>query len=389
MINATQLNYSPDKFVDREEELTELEQRARALLEGRNGHGVLIFIGERGVGKTWLRAHWREQLRRQKVPMVWIDLREYTGKDPTWAVADIIRKVSTATKGPDEGLGADLAEMSRNLFAHLRKTLLQEKGFILFIDHVYESEWAMLPLLEDYLLAPLSVEPRVLIALAGRGRLYPWKTPELGVKANLIEVKPFSDLRFTQWQLERQAPQAVGEAPEIHTITRGNPLANYLLALRGVNTGLDWSLEGLLATIPEDHRRKVREYVEALCVLRDFDEERIPAMLAIYYDDPSYQNWMYAQARRIREELVRWALAHWDTEKRSYVLDRIIRDIAEQFLRQQRPDKWEALQKAAFNLYTRWTQEYPRTRERWQQEAKYHQQQLQMTPDQSPVEKRD
>ncbi len=378
MLDTTPLNYSPDNFVDREQELEELERMSRALLEGSNGHGVLIFTGERGVGKTWLRSHWHELLRRQQAPLLWIDLKEYRGKDPNWAVADIIRKVSVATGGPEKRLGADLAEMSRNLFAHLRKTLSGKKGLILFIDHVYESEWALLPPLEDYLLAPLSLEPRVLIVLAGRGRLYPWKTPELGIKARMMEIKPFPEPYITAQQLERQVPRAARDAPEIHNITGGNPLANYFLAIHGVDVGLGQALEGLLVTVPEEHRRRAREYVEALCVLRDFDEERIPPMLAVYYDNPSYRDWTYAQARQVREELIRWALAHWDAERRAYVLDRIIRDLAERFLRQQRPDKWKALQEAALNLYTGWVREYPRTRERWQQEADHHQQQLQL-----------
>lgn len=385
-MNLSLPEYSPDKFVDRETELERLQKRVRALIEGRNGHGVIIFTGERGVGKTWLRAHWQEQLRQEqeKVLVIWVDLKKYVGKDAAWTVEDILRQVSKRTEGPDKLLGLDLAEISRNVLKHLREKVLRKQGLILFVDHVYESEWALLPILEDYLLAPLAAEPRVLIVLAGRGRLYPWKTLELGVRADMVELSPF-DEKFTKEQLERQVREPRLEASAIHSITEGNPMANYLLAFYGVPEGLDQALEGVLEPVPPEYRQKVREYLEALCVLQDFDEERISTMLAVYYHDPSYRNWTYAQARRVREELIRWAFARWDDQKRAYVLDRITRKLAEQFLCHQKPGIWRALHEEAWNLYTQWSNRYPNTRERWEEEARYHQQQLQTWGDKCPV----
>jgi len=368
------LSYSPSLFVNREQELQILEERVQALKEGRDGHGVLILLGERGVGKTWLRAHFEHQLSQERVPVVRLDLKEYAGKDPAWAVADILQRVSAETGGPRERLGADLAEMSRTVFRHLQK-FLQQQPLVVIVDHVYESDWALLPLLEDYLLGPLAAERRVLLLLTGRGRLYPWKNPELSTLADPLgkpELKPFDPL-LTKEQLQHQAPLQAHRADEIYALTGGNPLGNYLVAVYG----LDQAVEGLLEPVPEEQRRTVREYLEALCVLRAFDEERIPNMLAAYYGDASYRQWTYARSRRVREELIRWGLARWDAEQRGYVMDRIVRQLIERYLQTQKPELWCRLHQTAYELYQQWASHYPATRERWLEEAEYHRQRLQ------------
>ncbi|MBC7226172.1 MAG: hypothetical protein H5T61_02945 [Thermoflexales bacterium] len=359
--------YSPDKFVNREEELSRLDR----ILESGEKRAV-IFRGERGVGKSWLPAHWEWQLRRRKdLQVLRLDLKEYRGREPGWATADIIRRVSEKIGGPGERLGTDLAEMSRTLLQHVRKI---RKTLILILDHVYESDWTLLALLEEYLLAPLISEPRVFIVLTGRGRWYPWRTPDLTIRAEPVIVKPLPSEEETRQQLERQAQQGLPQAGKIHRMTGGNPLANYLLAAEPQPTQVsDAVIEELLEPVPEEHRQKIREYLEALCVLRAFDEDRIPEMMAAYTGDRSYREWTYAQARQVRDELIRWALAQWDVDERAYVLDRIVRQLVELHLQQNHPDKWEALHQAARDLYERWAKEFPSTATRWEGERSYHQ----------------
>lgn len=359
--------YSPDRFVDREEEL----KRLNRILESGEKRAV-VFRGERGIGKSWLPAHWEWQLRHRKdLQVLRLDLKEYRGKEPGWATADIIRRVSERACGPGERLGADLAEMSRTLLEHIRKL---RKTLVLILDHVYESDWTLLALLEEYLLAPLISEPRVFIVLTGRGRWYPWRTPDLTLRAEPVVLKPLPSEEETRKQLEKQAQQGLPLAGKIHQLTGGNPLANYLLAAESQPAQVsDAVIEGLLEPVPEEHRRKVREYLEALCVLRAFDEDRIPEMLAAYTGDNSYREWTYAQARQVRDELIRWALATWDVDKRAYVLDRIVRQLVELHLRKNHPDKWSSLHQAALSLYDRWAKEFPSTATRWEEEKSYHQ----------------
>lgn len=379
MVNLQLPEYAPDRFVNREEEVEKVVQKVRTLTEGKTVEKrTVVFVGERGVGKSWLLDHLQTVLPRQfrNILVIRLDLREYEGKDPAWAVADMIQRVSVETGGPSERLGPDLAAMSRRLIEHLRG-VLRESILLLLTDHVHESSWNLLPVLEDYLLGPLAAEPYVVIVMTGRGRLYPWKTPDLRLKAEFADLQPFQQIEKTKAQLERQARQALPNAQEIHRLSHGNPLANYLLGALGLQEGLDRVVEAILEPVLPERRRQVREYLEALCVLNAFDEERIPDMLATYYSDDTYRQWTYAQARQVREELVRWAFARWNADAGGYTLDPVVRSLVEEYLKKAQPERWRDLQRAAWDLYTRWAREFTRTRERWEKEAAYHHHSLQ------------
>ncbi len=378
-------DYSPDKFVDRDTEIELVMERARKLAEGEaSDRRTIIFTGERGTGKSWLLAHLEEEINALPGMQTFsFSLGRYADWEPVLAVADILKSLDNQLEEGGEALGATLAEMSRNLMEEVRQTLDQE-ALALLVDHVYESDWKLLAALEDYLLGPLAVEPRVLVVMAGRGRAYPWKTPELRLKAQPKNLEPFSKEEYTTEQLKRQQNKAADRAKEIHKLSGGNPLANYFLATKDDPAdALDQVVEGMLETVPDRERRKVRDYLEALCVLRAFDEERIPTMLAAYYGDESYKDWSYARARQVREELVKWAFAHWDADKGGYVLDELTRKLLERYLKTAKHEIWERLQKAASDLYEEWAEEYTRTRDRWQNEESYHSQRLQSEPGRS------
>ena len=378
------LEYSPKKFVNRSQEIELVMKQVHALLRGgRPDVRTIIFTGERGTGKSWLLAHLQkaELGALSGVRTFEFNLQKYADWDPILAVADILKQLDAAIGKRNTKLGITLADMSRNFMQDVRQSLGRQV-LVLLVDHVYESDWKLLAALEDYLLGPLAVEPRALIVMAGRGRAYPWKTPELRLKAEFVDLEPFPDVALTTEQLERQQKRAVPRALEIHDLSGGNPLANYLLATyRDTGTALDKVIDGMLETVPDEQRRQVRDYLEALCVLRSFDEERIPAMLAAYYDDVTYGEWSYAQARRVRETLVKWAFTHWDAGKGGYVLDELTRKLLERYLKTDpQRKKWGRLQRAASELYKEWAHDYPRTRKRWQREAQYHVQYLLPTP---------
>ena len=375
--------YSPKKFVNRRQEIDLVMKQVHALLQReRPDTRTIIFTGERGTGKSWLLAHLRKKELGALSGLLTFEfnLQEYDDWGPILAVADILRRLDDAIGKRNSELGITLADKSRNLMQDVRQSL-EKHVLVLLVDHVYESDWKLLAALEDYVLGPLAVEPRTLIVMAGRGRAYPWKTPELRLKARFKKLEPFSEEQFTKKQLEKQQKKALSRAEKIHQISGGNPLANYLLATyEDTATALDKVIDGMLETVPDEQRHRVRDYLEALCVLRSFDEERIPTMLAAYYKDDTYRNWPYAQSRRVRETLVKWAFARWDADKGGYVLDELTRKLLERYLETAQPDRWERLQRAASQLYEEWAHDYPRTRARWQREVQYHAQYLPTPP---------
>ncbi|GAB4534963.1 MAG: hypothetical protein Kow0063_18630 [Anaerolineae bacterium] len=368
-------DYSPDKFVDREEETNKVMEKVDALVQGLAlDRRTIVFTGERGTGKSWLLAHLRDRMKeRGGITAFLLNLDDYAAEDPLLAVMGVLKKFASDVLGRQPVTGVTLAEVSRALIPEVHRTL-KTRPLAVLVDSAYESDWKMLAVLEDYFLGPLAVEPEVLVVMTGRGRPYPWKTPELRLKAEFEDLRPFEKPETTTQQLQRQKPEAVPKAEEIHQRSGGNPLANFLLASSYENLAqaLDQVIKGLLETVPADQRDPVRRYLEALCVLRTFDEERIPAMLAAYYKDPTYRTQPFAQSRRVREAIVRWAFARWDETQGGYVIDEVIRTFVEHYLREDKTSRWQALHCAAYRLYERWAADYPQSRERWQQEVDYH-----------------
>ncbi|HID63037.1 MAG TPA: hypothetical protein EYP49_09900, partial [Anaerolineae bacterium] len=117
--------YAPDRFVNREEEENFLMGKVEDLITGRPVEKrAITFIGERGIGKTWLLAHLKTLLSGLAgVIVLLLGLKDYGGIEPPSAVARIIREVNRATGGSDGELGVELPEMSRKLMERLKEVL--------------------------------------------------------------------------------------------------------------------------------------------------------------------------------------------------------------------------------------------------------------------------
>lgn len=368
--------YSPDKFVNRESETDKIIELIENIFVPKPSNRVVNILGERGTGKSWLLWHIQEKIRNiDKIKVYRLDLMkvEYNKAEPVLGTLDILNSfIRDLVPDRKAGtLGTTPAEMSRHSI-EIIQTLLKEKVLVLLLDHVYESDWKLLGNLEDYWLGPLAVEQRTFIILAGRGRVYPWKTPELRLGAEFIDLEPF-DEHYTAKQLKQISNEAAKRLSQILDLSGGNPLGNYLL---GTNQDMERALgiliEATLENVPQDQRLRIREYLEALCVLRSFDEERIPKMLAAYYNDPMIERWGYSQARQVRDELVQATFANWNEEMGGFEIDKLVKRIFEYYLKMFKRNKWEALQRTALKLYEAWTTKYERTKDYWQKEVEYH-----------------
>lgn len=364
--------YEPGKFVDREEELDIIESKVAALERGQPvAQRTVVFTGERGTGKSWLLSEVEHRLRSQgNVYVLRVDLGPYRAwGDPALAAMDILRRSSQATGGPEKGLGQTVSEISQRVMEHIGQLT---KPFVLLVDQVHESDWDFLRVLEDYVLGPLAANPQVLLVLAGRGRPYPWRTPELRLFAEFHDLEPFGEEDTTKKQLERQKKEASHRARRIHQLSGGNPLVNWLLALcEDEKEALRVAVAGLLQPVPWEERSKVQEYIEALCVLRSFDELRIPNMLSAYYGDDSYLKWSYRESRTVRDALRQWFYARWEPQK-GYVIDEPTRNIVENYLLVSREERWRVLHCAALRVYEKWLKIYPDGEATWQDELAYH-----------------
>jgi hypothetical protein len=376
------LSYDHDKFVDRTDEVKLVLDKAQQLVKGPvQDKRVVIFHGARGSGKSWLLQEIAYQLKANSASpcCVYIDLPSALEDNPpsdddTFLSKIIAQIYGSLTQATEAVMSDDLtpAEWARLLSETLARP---ERALVVLFDHVDESASSLLELLEDRCLSPLAVAVNVLIVLAGRGKEYIWKGPELRLKSEERDLLYF-DLAWTREQLQRQVPQPAPTAEEIQPLSAGYPWSNYILSTNFANQldALNQCVVFLLANLnlyPE-----ALEHLEALCTLRVFSDEMITAMLAAYFDDLSYREWPYPQYRSVRQNLIRTTLVKWDGDQGGYIIDAALRHVLEHQLYLRDRVTWERLHIAACDLFRIWMADYPRTVERWREEITYHENKL-------------
>lgn len=397
--------YDEQYFVDRKEEKDLVLDKARQLLKGETvQRRTTAFYGPRGSGKSWLICRLHQTLQDEEefegVTSLYLVLGRpnttqeqitcyYTlqGFDNTTeqhpeTVKEILEWVCDQLGNPITAEGLD--EASAQIVERF-----QQMGcpLVILVDGVDEVHPSFLEPFEAYLLAPLVKEPEVLLILGGRtrdprpGGGYTWKMPEIKLYSDEHHLLPF-DEEWTRKQLDRLSenyPIVPEAAFETREAGGGYPFSNVVLAQHLAGIPPQWrnkgaALQECASTLLETVDKKLREYFWALCVLRGFDEDRMPALLATWFEDDE-SAWDYQRCRRIREDMVATRLARWERE-RGYVMDEAVRKPLENALKENQPQRWEALHEAAHKLYTEWVNRYPSAKGRWQPEADYHAKQL-------------
>ncbi len=330
------LPFDPAKFVDREEPLGLVLEKAGRIADGFSvERRVVIFHGERGAGKTWLLQGLEHRLHR--------------GFSSSFVPHRVTLK---------EGIEVEAFESE----------IPRQRPLILLLDDVNEMSESLLKRLQDRVLAPLVQEDDVLIVLTERGRPHYWTAPEFREKADEFDLEPFEP-DDTETQIEIQVPRAATKAPIVAARTGGYPWANYVLAryLPDEESGLERCVELFLQDVDE----ALWPYFRVLSILQAFDETRMRCILPVYPLFAS-ETWNYRACRDKRKALVDTTLAEWQEGKRGYVLDDPLRLVLEALLLRRNLCQWQVLHCAAYRLYKRWSETYEQSRGWWIQEAKYH-----------------
>jgi hypothetical protein len=402
------LPYDAEKFVgDQRIELVDMVvRRIRNCCQGEplSEPRLLAFTGEVGIGKTWLLTHMYYELNKKKkewapadcffVHRIELRNRNETDEDfdPTYEVIQLLRQLAQDLLG--EAAAGQIEEsslpgLSQKVISDLRD-LLQDHVLVLLLDAVYEADYDLLELFEDYLLGPLALEPNVLIVMASRGQRYAWTTPQLVRGSDLVELRPFSAEEVAD-QVAAYGAEAKRHISRIYEIGQGVPLATYCLAhdlgiLRdGQPSDLENTLDQFLSPVHPDQRPQVKANIRALCVLNAFDDDRIMVMMPKYRQlveqAPPTESLSFAESVTIRRQLVREALARYVLEDGAYVLDGFVRKLAEETLKRLDPDQaiWRSLHETAAALYANWQEKYSAEKERWAAEKAYHELQLEQS----------
>jgi hypothetical protein len=367
------LPYDHEKFVNRHEELRLIVDRAKRLASSSLEPRVIVFRGARGSGKSWLLHEIEHQLKQPPlvVPIL-VELTVFSALPPDDAVRRVIYGILGEMRQKNiSGFANEREDERLNILTSVLIDAIHacEGICVILVDGVDESSNELLTKLEDHCLSPLAVEPNVLIVLAGRGREYIWKSSEFRLKSEEHDLSPFDPIQTLE-QLRKQAPQAAQYADEIYELSSGVPWSNYLLRTLPASKAdaLQRTKDVLLGS---ETRLLARPYLEALSVLRAFDENRMPVMFAAYFQQPA-TNWTYADCRNIRSQLTELRLAWWDRDEGEFTLDPAIRSVIENALHESDKPKWVVLHCTAYCLYRGWAKRYDRTRNRWRAEMTYH-----------------
>lgn len=388
---AARQTYTESHFVGREVLVDEYLKRAERLCNGeslRPEERVTVFTGEVGIGKSWLLHHLNTQFAQafdNQLLLHWFDLPNQSKLPADYDTTRVLIQTLLAFASNILGVAETqrittiaLPELSRQIIEGVRRQL-QKQALVIFLDEIYETERSFLELFEEHLLGRLAIEPKVLIMMAGRGRIFPWATPELRFETTIGKLKPFTDDE-TYDQLKVQRSITERQAAEINRVSGGIPLVNYLL---NQNVSLNEIIHRILKPISGEEYAQLRQSLEAICILCFFDDDRIQRLIPAYQaasiqqaDSP--KTLTHSESVKIRRKLVHAALAQYDKEQSAYVLDEHLRRLLDTYLsEEERRGLWCHLQQTAFTLYEEWHAKYTHNQTHWQAGMDYHQGKLQ------------
>ncbi len=366
------LSYNPAYFVNREEETRLVRETAQSLAQnGSLKERAFIFTGQRGSGKTWLLHHLKDMLKEEfekKARVVLIDLSKWSDLSAPEAfvcevMSDFTQQIEAQARlmNDEEKESVPLDQWAEWLVHDVRQIAEQGRFLVLLLDSVYEAEWNHLSTLEDDFLGPLVVEPNVLVMMAGRGKPFPWRLPELWLYGKPQELEPFDD----ESQIREMLHKMEGEeekAAQIHQLSDGYPYVAWMLSQRDATEYQIAMAEALDYMLPPEIV-DLRDKLDTMCVLRAFDEDRIETLLSCNH----------SEAAEILNRLAEPKLTWYEQARRGYVLDDAIRYVLEQLLKIKNPQQWQQLHEQAQSLYEDWSREWG---EEWKAEAQYHSQVL-------------
>lgn len=366
--------YQPGSFVNRAAEVNLIIARAVEVLNNQPvDQRTFLVRGEMGVGKTWLLAEAYHRLHPQPgFCCMTLNLSAYTSDSYHAMLMHILEYVARNLElDVHQADNEQLSSLSDRIMEHV-KHLLTTQVLVIFVDEIDQVEDDPLRSLELHLLAPIIRLPRTMLVIAERhGRERTGFLTGQKLRTHYINLLPFATVAETQAQLDH-LPATLLDATRVHAHSQGNPLVNYILAMKNdVGPALDSAIASVLP-----YGAAVRARVETLSILRSFDVERLRHLLATYHCDESYLKQGRRQMRLYIEELVVIGLAWWANDAGAYVFSESMRQLVNDYLRVTQPDAWRALHSKAHALYKEWAQVYPNSQERWLSEADHHRAQL-------------
>lgn len=362
--------YSPDKFVNRDDELRRVETRIAQVRNGAAIQPLINFWGMPGIGKSWLLKHIHHIYTHQSdgvYPLYYDFEPQLEGSSPP-SLSDVIRKLA-------EQLPANLQDEQINDPASFKRavsSLLPEQVPLILFDTTEKLPDENLHELEKQLLEPLLKSDKVIIVVAGRQKIARWRRVEVRRRVTPAVdtlLGAFHTAAFKQ-QLSQQSPAMIEEITNlIYAKTAGTPWLVHLIIERIADldgeineksvTAIILSVlaayeqDEILSTITDE---TLRIYFDAVLPLRFYRIETLREMLEAQAERPSdLSDVTLLQGLR---ELDREADFVWWSDRGEYTTDPTVRAVIEQRLLIDNREKFIGQHKQAITLYKNRAEEF-------------------------------
>lgn len=378
-------SYKPDLFVNREDMIALVIQKAIELAGGKSVRNRIDFFrGPQGSGKTWLLRQLAETIlpALYGVRPVYINLEVLQAIPPEEALKEIMVEIIQTCFGAEseemDWLIASAEFLPEAQWKQFLTERLPRKNIILILclDHVSETATERLQYLEKALLVPFALRSDTYLIMTGRGAYYNWESTEFRLNIDYHDLKPFT-LPHTREQLEKVGfDSSLGNAEKILADSTGYPGLNYLLAQSG-------EPQEIVAQAVENNLSRLspgnRERLEALSIPRTFTDELLPRLLAVYYTDPAISNWPHGQINDALNKLIQDGLVRWEDppqELSGYAVDLALRPLLEKNLKHKNREMWRKLHCRALEYYQKLAHDFPEEAPAYRKEIEYHTGQL-------------
>ncbi|WP_298005570.1 MULTISPECIES: hypothetical protein [Anaerolinea] len=349
------MNYQPENFADRIEQIALVENMLTSF--GRGGSRVILVEGERGLGKTWLALHMHRTILSQKERVKSLLILMMSPPEITTAPGEYHLPSLASQKSESREIQQQIQDLLEWMANELKVSLppnpvLDEicdriiqkiksdefTRYWLLLDSVYESPWEFVEAFETVFLMRFLALPNAFLWASGRGKPYPWKTPE-ATRAQICPLEPFNEdglkeqlqkMGFTGTELEERLEW-------VKELGAGIPLLTHTLVQETEkNQALEKAVQVLLEFLPGEKRQEIRSYLEPLSVLDGFREEEMAYLLKGDEDSVSLP---LPKVRTIRDALLQVFLIRWENSR--FVLDRPLQKVLQEYLRVCKPEQWE------------------------------------------------
>lgn len=383
----------PDKFVNREKELSLVEDKVSRLVKGNPlapHERVIHFVGPSGIGKSCLLEKIYAILNKEPMCIPVLISLEKIGSKREKLVGEFLvnvyqefcryqnLSVNTILKEPVGALSKYAAMVTRAINLSAANNVP-----VLLLDEISFLERKELQNIEEFLLAGLlQKNSRFMLITAGRlpaglieFSLYP-------SSANTFILSAF-DEKITSVQLEKLKPGSKALANKVFSLGGGIPGNSRKLADLIVGAPLHipnelQAIQSLLMDVKSDVDERFYPIIEAICILPVFMPDDTAPLLE---NHPAFaEQWNDTKVREAftglnQVRLGPGGLINWDRAKKSWVMDEPTRALFERELQMRDTELWRKLHCTAYQIFMQWGEEYDS--QLYRDKAAYHQQRLQ------------